>query len=235
MGEKHALAYGLSAHPIHQQHTDLVVDAAHALIARQIEIAKVIIIPVYRRNPTGSRRKDDLPETFEHRFAMCLLAANEIARRFEGQAIGVEVTRIEAELAKSREEPNYTVETLSALQAREPGMRLVFLLGSDLVSGDEPELGRWREPDRLGRLALLAVCPRPGYPPNEAFLAELTRKGAHIVYLKEVVTRDIATHSIRQRLEAGEDPLALSREGLLSLPIARYIREHHLYARRDQL
>lgn len=225
----YVLVYGLSADPIHQQHVALVVDAARALVARGYALTKIILIPVYRRNPTGPRPKDDLPNTFEHRLAMCQWAAEEIARRLEGLPLQVEVSRIEEELAKGREAPNYTVETLSALQMREPGLGLIFLLGSDLVSGDQPELGRWREPEKLGQMALLAICPRPGYPPNMAFLDALRRQGAQIVILEEVTTRDMATSAIRQRLEAGEDALRLAEEGLLPLPVARYIHEHGLY------
>jgi 8-oxo-dGTP diphosphatase len=228
-GGSYVLVYGLSADPIHQQHVALVVDAARALLARGYALTKIILIPVYRRNPTGPRPKDDLPNTFEHRLAMCQWAAEEIARCLEGLPLQVEVSRIEEELAKGREAPNYTVETLSALQMREPGVGLIFLLGSDLVSGDQPELGRWREPEKLGQMALLAICPRPGYPPNTAFLDALRRQGAQVVILEEVTTRDMATSAIRQRLEAGEDALRLAEEGLLPLPVARYIHEHGLY------
>lgn len=228
-GGSYILVYGLSADPIHQQHVDLVVNATQALLTRGVALAKIMLIPVYRRNPTGPRPKDDLPDTFEHRLAMCQLAAAEIAQRLKDLAIPVEASRIEEELAKGREAPNYTVETLSALQAREPGMGLIFLLGSDLVSGGQPELGRWREPEKLGQIALLAVCPRPGYPPNTAFLDALRRQGAQIVVLEEVATQDIATSAIKQRLEAGEDALRLAEEGLLPMPVARYIHEHGLY------
>lgn len=228
----YVLVYGLSADPIHQQHVDLVVDAARALAARGYALAKITLIPVYRRNPTGPRPKDDLPGTFEHRLRMCQLAAEEIAQRLETLPVPVEVSRVEEELAKFREAPNYTVETLSTLQAREPEAHLIFLLGSDLVAGDLPELGRWREPEKLGQIALLAICPRPGYPPNTAFLDALRRRGAQIVVLDEVETRDMATSHIRQRLEAGEDALRLGQEGLLPLSVARYIHEHGLYMRR---
>ncbi len=241
MDKPYVLVYGLSAHPIHQQHVNLVVDAARALVARGYALAKIILIPVYRRNPTGPRPKDDLPGTFEHRLAMCQLAAEEIAHRLEDLAMQapplralarrVEVSRVEETLAKGREAPNYTVETLSTLQAREPDTGLIFLLGSDLVAGDQPELGHWREPEKLGQIALLAICPRPGYPPNTAFLDALRRQGAQIVVLDEVETQDIATSAIRQRLEAGEDALRLAQEGLLPLSVARYIHEHGLYTR----
>jgi nicotinate (nicotinamide) nucleotide adenylyltransferase len=229
---KYTLVYGLSANPVYQAHIELVSDAAKALIVRGYAIVKILIIPVYRRNPVGaeSERKRDLPPNFEHRFVMCKLAAKEIAQRLEGQGGPVEVSRIEEELAKPRQGPNYTVETLSALQAREAsGTDLIFLLGSDLVSGDDPEFGHWYRPDKLVQLAIIAICPRPGYQPNKSFLKSFEQKGAHFVYLNEVAARDIAARKIKERLEAGEEPLVLGEEGLLPMSVARYVREHNFY------
>jgi nicotinate (nicotinamide) nucleotide adenylyltransferase len=230
--DAYRLVYGLSANPIHQQHIDLVVDAAHALMKRDFNVVNAIIVPVYRRNPTGATRKDDLPETFEHRFALCQLAAREMAQRLEVHNIKVEASRIEETLAQSRDAPNYTVETLAALQASAGERQLIFLLGGDLISGAEPELMRWREPERLARLALLAICRRAGYAPNEAFLEELRRQGAQVIVLDEVETKDIAASVIRRRLATGESPLRLAQEGLLPFPIAQYIQDHKLYAKR---
>jgi nicotinate-nucleotide adenylyltransferase len=53
---------------------------------------------------------------------------------------------------------SYTVDTLAALKAEEPGRELFFLLGCD-SSGDLP---KWREPRRICELALPVVVRRPG-------------------------------------------------------------------------
>lgn len=228
---KYALVYGLSANPIHQVHVDLVVDAVKALIARGYNVEKIMIIPVYRRNGSPLERKKDLPGTFEHRFAMCELAAEEIAQRLEGQGGAVEVSRIEERLAKPRTDPNYTVETLSVLKAEAPNTGLIFLLSSDLVSGNEPEFGRWYQPEKLVQLSTLAICPRPGYQRNEAFLESYVQKGAKYVYLDELVPRDMAASTIKERLEAGEDPLILGEEGRLPKSVAQYIKDHNFYVK----
>jgi nicotinate-nucleotide adenylyltransferase len=227
------LVYGLSANPIHQAHVDLVVEGAKALAARGYRIARVTIVPVYRRHPVG-KRKDDLPDTFAHRLAMCELAGGEIRRRLAREVRRVEVSRIEERLAQASDDPNYTVQTLAALRAdygEETG--LILLTGSDLFSGDDPEFGRWYEPVQLIRLAAIAICPRSGYRRNELFLQGLERKGARFICLDELIARDVSATRIRERLDAGEDPLALSREWLLPEPVALYIRQHGLYGRQQ--
>jgi len=226
----HWLFFGLSADPIHQKHVDLVVEATRKLISLGFGIGKVLIIPVYRRNPAGTKPKDPLTAPFTHRLAMCRLGAEEIGRRLEALGVAVAVSPIEQELAQGAETPNYTVQTLQALQAKSgPGVKWILLLGSDLLSGDDPELGHWYRPDELLRLATIAVYPRPGYPGNPAFLSELERKGARIIRLDGVTMRDIRASDLRRQLQAGRDPLVLSREGLLPEPVAYYIKEHGLY------
>jgi nicotinate-nucleotide adenylyltransferase len=224
------LFFGLSADPLHQKHVDLVVEATRKLISLGFGIGKSIIIPVYRRNPAGTKPKDPLTAPFAHRLAMCRLAAEEIGRRLDKHGVAVAVSSIERELAQGAETPNYTVETLQALQAKAgPEVKWILLLGSDLLSGDDPELGHWHRSDELVRLATIAVYPRPGHPGNPAFLGGLERGGARILRLDGVTMRDVKASRIRRRLQAGHDPLALSREGLLPEPVACYIKEHALY------
>lgn len=230
MLNKTILAFGLSADPIHQAHVDLVVDVVYSLEAQECQVAKVILIPVYRRNPVGSKKKDQLPETFEDRYAMCQLASEEIRRRLVKQGASIQVSRIEERLAKPTTQPNYTVETLEVLHMEEGRQTsFVFPLSSDLVSGDDPEFGHWHQSERLIQLAAFAICPRPGYRKNEAFLMGLERKGARFVYLDDIITKDISARQIKARIRNGEDPLKLSEEGLVPKAVARYIRECGLY------
>lgn len=228
--EKNAylLVFGLSANPAHQGHVQLVSEAASALRTHGSPISRVLITPVYRRNATG-KQKDDLPETFEDRFAMCLLAATEIADRLSPLQIPVEVSRIEETLAKLRSEPNWTMETLTELHAHWPAHQLMFLLSSDIVSGTEPELARWSRIDELLRLTTLVICPRPGHLWNVDYLLQLKRQDAHLILLAELALPDISSTAIRTRIASGEDPLNLSEERLIPLSIARYIKQRNLY------
>jgi len=56
-----------------------------------------------------------------------------------------------------REGPSYTVETLERLAGRD---ELFLILGSDALAG----FPRWKDPDRISRLATLLVADRPGAP-----------------------------------------------------------------------
>ena len=219
------LIFGLSANPFHQGHLHLVVNAAWALIAREYQIGKIILIPVYYRKLVYNEiPKDELPSNFEHRFRLCKLGAKEIARRLEVPDSFVEVSRIEEKLAKSRKAPNSTAETLSELRREEiTSTDLIFLIGSDHVSGERPKFGGWNQPETILRLAAIAIYPRPGHPPNETFLQYLVKKGAQFIRLDEMPTHEIASRKIRARLKAGEDPLVLARDGLLSKSVALYL------------
>lgn len=223
--------YGLSADPVHQMHVDLVIEAARKLSGRGFHITRIVIVPVYRRNPAGEKQKGALAASYEDRFAMCELAATDISHGLGELEAFVNVSRIDQRLAQFTEKPNYTVETLQALQSEEsPGTKWVLLLGSDLVSGDEPELRYWRQPEKLVQLATIAIYPRPGYPSNARFLRDLERKGARFVQLDEVSQSKASASQIRRRLKDGHDPLALNQEGLLPELVALFVKERGLYS-----
>lgn len=229
----YTMVYGLSADPVHQAHVDLVVATTKELSNRKVPIAEIVIIPVYRRNPVGTKRKGQLMASFEERLTMCRLAAREIRRDLGELGPQVEASRIEQELAGDKEDPNYTVETLQALQSEAaPGGNWVLLLGSDLVSGDDPELRHWHQVEKLVQLATIAIYPRPGYPNNLNFLKELAGKGAKFVQLDEVARREESASQIRKRLKEGHDPLILYQERLLPKPVALFIKERGLYSGR---
>jgi nicotinate (nicotinamide) nucleotide adenylyltransferase len=230
------LVFGLSADPIHVGHVELVSQSARRLIERGFRIADVLIVPVYRRSPVGAE-KEGLPDTFAHRLRMCALAAGEIRDRLESAASAadrvpsVRASAIEAELARHRERPNYTVETLRLLKIRSrPGTGLIFLISAELISGPRPQLGRWYRPEAILKLAALAVCPRPGYPVNGRFVRAMARQGGQVILLGDVVTLDISATEVRAALSAGVPPAALARRGILTPAVARFLRAHNLYA-----
>jgi nicotinate (nicotinamide) nucleotide adenylyltransferase len=224
------LIFGLSADPVHTGHVEMVTQGVRALITRGYQVSGALLIPVYRRNPVGAD-KSRLPDTFAHRLALCRLAAREIDSRLDKVPGYVQASAIEAELARGRSGPNYTVETLKVLKLRAaPQEGLIFLISSELVSGPDPELARWHRPTQLLRLAHLAVCPRPGYPLNLPFIRAAERRGRRILVLSEVETPDVASTELRARLQEGISPLALAYQRLLPVSIARYLLTHRLYA-----
>jgi nicotinic acid mononucleotide adenylyltransferase len=225
----HMLVFGLSANPVHEGHVALVTETVRALTDRGYPLAGALLLPTYRRNPVGSA-KERLPQTFDHRFAMCCLGAREIRRRLETATLPVRASRIEKWLVRDSGEPNYTVETLAALdRLTSDGCELIFLMSADLFAGEEPEFARWVEPERIAWLATLALAPRPGYVRNEAYVRHLEREGGKVLTLDEVETPAVSGTEIRRRLEAGADSLALAAEGLLPHSVARYLSKHPLY------
>ncbi len=227
MPREYTVVYGLSANPVHEGHITLVVQALQGLLARDFDVNRALLIPVYRRNPVCAP-KDEVTDTYAERLRLSELAAAEIQTRLGEADAAVEVSEIEAHLARERETPNYTVETLGALQVLGYAP-LIFLMSSDLFSGEDPELAHWHRPDRLVEMATLALCPRPGYPPNRDYLEELEAQGAQIVYLEDVRTPEISSSELRARLAAGTPPLALLEEGVLPESVALYLAAHNFY------
>ena len=94
----------------------------------------------------------------------------------------VEVSRIELD----RDGPDYTVDTLAAL---EPEGRLFLIVGAD-----HAELPGWHRPERVRELATLVVAPRPGAAPP----------GPDVVAL-QMEPVDLASTAIREAVGRGED------------------------------
>lgn len=221
------LFYGLSADPVHQGHVDLVTAAVTELHDRGHAVPEVLLVPVYRRNPVGQHPKNGLPATYEDRVRMTELAAGVMAERLAGAGLTVTISVSTAarELALSSGGPNYDLETLRYVRKEATG-ELLFLMSAELVSGPDPEFGHWHQPVELARIATLTIAPRPGYPPNTNFLQVLTAEGGRFIYLSSVVTMNISSSQIRERLRAGADPRVLAAEGAIPGPVAGYIAGH---------
>ena len=101
--------------------------------------------------------------------------------------------------------PNYTIRTLDALKAREPGNEFVLVMGADNVAG----LPRWRCFRRLVSEFEIVVYPRPGYD-APALLDDL-RAVCRLRHLRCSVTLinaplvDISSTTIRHALAEGRD------------------------------
>lgn len=87
----------------------------------------------------------------EHRLAMVKLALAELTDP-RMQADDREII-----LAKKTGKPSYTADTVAAIQAEQPGRRLVWILGEDQLQ-DFQTWSRW---EWLVKNAELAVCARP--------------------------------------------------------------------------
>lgn len=144
--------------------------------------------------PTASHAfgKDLAP--FADRVRMCHLA-------FRHLAGGAAVLDLEERLPK----PSYTVNLLRALHALRPGIKPVWIAGSDVLA----DLPRWREPDEVQKLARFVVVPRKGYEGG-------ARLGIELPMLSSTDVR-----GIRHRGE--------SIEGLVDREVLAYVERRDLY------
>jgi nicotinate-nucleotide adenylyltransferase len=107
--------------------------------------------------------------------------------------------------------PSYTVRTLAALAAREPGNRFTLLLGADAAH----ELAAWHDVEALPRLADLVVFTRPGTtPPRHPLIQRVI----------EVPALAISATLVRDRVRAGRSIRYLVPEA-----VREYIAAHGLY------
>jgi nicotinate-nucleotide adenylyltransferase len=120
---------------------------------------------------------------------------------------GLSIEPIELERAG----PSYTVDTLRALHAREPGIELVLLLGADAAV----DLPAWREAGEIPRLARVVVFARPG-----STVPSLPSISCTV----QVPAIDISATGIRQRVREGR-----SIRHWVPDPVAEYVLSHRLY------
>jgi nicotinate-nucleotide adenylyltransferase len=185
--------------PVHNGHLHIARALREALA-----LDRVIWVPAGRPpHKAGQIVSDD-----DDRLAMLELALAELP--------GDEVSRIDIDRAG----PSYTADLLELLRAELGPSRFFFLMGEDSLR----DLPTWRDPERILRLAELAVAGRPGIAVDlETVTRSLpTARGrVHIVPIPEMA---ISSSDIRKRVRAGE-PI----RHLVPAAVADYIEERGLY------
>lgn len=181
---------GGSFDPIHHGHL-LIAQA----VMEGLGLDSVRFVPA-REQPFKRGRHG---ATAEQRAAMVALAIAEEPR----------FTLERAEL--DRPGPSYTVDTLRALKAREPGVELVLLVGADAAG----ELSGWHEASEIPRLARVAAFARAGTP---------APAGPGIWRTLAVPAVDISATQVRARVRAG-----MSIRWWVPETVARYVAAERLY------
>ena len=182
--------FGGSFDPVHHGH--LIVGRVAAEI---LGLDSLRFVPA-REQPFKRGQHGALAE---HRAAMLDLAV--------ADAPGFAVERAELE----RPGPSYTVDTLRALRAREPGIQLTLLLGADAAA----EIEAWHQPEEIPALATVVVFARAGtrVPPSRLIARTI-----------EVPAIEISATEVRRRVREGR-----SIRYWVPDPVAEYVTRHRLY------
>jgi nicotinate-nucleotide adenylyltransferase len=203
--------YGGTFNPIHLGHMRAAEEVREAL-----GLDRVLFIPS-ARPPHKRAESGDAIAPAKLRLEWVELAVKDNPR-FEADPIEVD-----------RPGPSYLVDTLRAVQEREGDEELVFIVGQDAFA----EMGAWRDPDDLFRLAHICVTTRP--PVSRGHLAEWLpecvrqdievapdgssarhRDAGRWIRQLAITDLDISASDIRRRLREGESVRYLVPEGVFA-------------------
>jgi nicotinate-nucleotide adenylyltransferase len=190
--------------PVHNGHLH-IGDA----LRTALDLDGVLWVPAGR----PPHKSDQIVSSDKDRLAMLDLA-------LAGSAID-EISTIDI----NRSGPSYTADTLEILAERFPTARLLFLMGEDSLR----DLSTWHHPERILRVAELAVAGRPGVDTDLQsleFQVPGVRKRVHVVPTEEMA---ISSSDIRRRVRENQ-----SIRGLVPASVEAYIQNHGLYARHDE-
>lgn len=207
-GYQHVVLFGGSFDPPHVAHVALPV-----LAMRAVGADAVAFIPA--ANAPHKRGRVQTP--VEHRLAMLRLAVETAPRCV------VLTDEIDRAAESGGTQASFTVDTLEALHARYPRLRMRLLIGADMLR----IFDTWRSPERIIELAEPLVMVRPP-DTRESLLAALPHAyrrepwDARLVDLPQI---DVSSTLIRGRLARGE-----LNTGLVAPAVEDYIRREGLYA-----
>lgn len=171
----------------------------HYFVIQQIlelrkEIGKVLLVPAYQHQ-------------WKPTFAGVKDRVN-MLEYFVGDR--VEISDVEIQ----RKGISYTIDTIKQLK-NQTGGEVYWIVGSDIVY----EFERWEKKDELLKVAHFLVFPRDPY-----HLPQKLPAGFECIQDKHLITTNVSSTIIRQRVKMGKDITRLVPEG-----VKRYIISHKLY------
>lgn len=201
LGAKRLGILGGTFNPPHEGHIALARQALS-----ELGLERVLLMPVHTPPHKPAPASDPGPQ---RRLEMCELAAAEVE--------GVEASALEVE----RGGRSYTVDTLEAIDERNPEASLTLLMGADMAR----TLPSWRSPQRVLELASVAVAQRPGTDRAEVLEAlESLHPAPGRVRFLAMAPVEVSSTAIRAGLRRGGCPA-----GGLQPAVAAYIERHALY------
>ena len=193
--------FGGAFDPPHRAHVSLALAAVEQL---QLDVLHIV--------PTGQAwHKARTLSAAEHRLAMARLAFSGLDR--------VEVDEREIQ----RTGPSFTIDTLEALQAENPGAQLWLIMGTDQFSA----LRSWHRWEAICEIAIICIAIRADAVRAGGQFDE-EKPGRHAVVTLKLPLMPVSATQIRQQVGAGvAGPQAWAE--LVPPRVARYIERHRLY------
>lgn len=193
--------FGGSFDPPHLAHVAL----AQAAVA-QLKLDTLYIIP------TGQAwHKARTLSAAEHRLAMARLA-------FAGLD---HVVVDERELQRAG--PSFTIDTLEALQAENPGAQLYLIIGNDQFAA----LKTWHRWEAILEIAIICIANRADPIRTEAGF-DLEAQARHAVLTLQLPLMPVSATAIRRKISSG-NASPQDWAPMVPEPVARYIERHSLY------
>ena len=193
--------FGGAFDPPHRAHVAL----AEAALA-QLALDALYVIP------TGQAwHKTRTLSAPEHRLAMARLAFAGLER----------VVVDDREIRRTG--PSFTIDTLEALQAENPGAQLYLVIGNDQFAA----LKTWHRWQAVLEIAIICIANRAGSTSTGAGFDPENQAGHAVLTLKMPLMPVSATDIRRQISSGSAGPQGWTH--LVPEPVARYIERHQLY------
>ena len=180
--------------PIHLGHLVLAEQ-----VAEKLKLDQVIFIPCLR-SPHKTRQK---LSPAQDRLRMTQLALE------DNPSFSV------SDIELKRKGLSYTVDTLKELKNLHPNSQIYFLTGSDVLD----ELGAWKHPEQIYRLAKVVIATRPGFDKFDR-----RNRFAKKSIVVPITGIDVSSSEIRRRVKMGKSIKYLVPSG-----VEDYIRKKKLY------
>lgn len=193
--------FGGAFDPPHNAHLAL---AKTALVELELDALHVI--------PTGQAwHKPRTLSAPEHRLTMARLAFGDMPR------VLVDDREIK------RAGPTFTIDTLQALQAENPGAQLYLMMGADQFSA----FRQWHQWQKILQIAIICIAARPRFDGSEGQFDSLKQPEMRLLTL-QMPEMAVSATQIRQLIAGGLGENA-GLPNLLPSAVASYIAQHQLY------
>ena len=193
--------FGGAFDPPHNAHLAL---AKTALVELELDALHVI--------PTGEAwHKPRTLSAPEHRLNMARLAFGDMPR------VLVDDREIK------RAGPTFTIDTLQALQAENPGAQLYLMMGADQFSA----FRQWHQWQKILQIAIICIAARPRFDGSEGQFDSLKQPEMRLLTL-QMPEMPVSATQIRQLIADGLGENA-DMANLLPSAVASYIAQLQLY------